>query len=127
MGRVFFFFFFFFFFVIVCPSSYIPSVPRKAVHRHCGLSLYFLFCVCFNPFTPEFLKWTLPSLNVCISNIGVSDLSQKKKKKKKKKNETRMSNSVEPDEMAHDEPSHLDLDCLQRYMLWSAGLKGSST
>ena len=25
-----------------------------------------------------------------------------------------MSNSVDPDETAHDEPSHLDLHCLQK-------------
>ena len=27
-----------------------------------------------------------------------------------------MANSVDPDETAHCEPSHLDLHCLQRYM-----------
>ena len=32
----------------------------------------------------------------------------------------RMANSVDPDEMAHDEPSHLDLRSLQRYLVWSA-------
>ena len=35
-----------------------------------------------------------------------------------------MVNSVDPDEMARYEPSHLDLHCLHRYWLWSAGLKG---
>ena len=25
-----------------------------------------------------------------------------------------MSNSIDPEEMAHDEPSHLDLCCLQK-------------
>ena len=35
----------------------------------------------------------------------------------------RMANIVDPDEMAHYEPSHLDLHCLQRYMFWSAVLK----
>ena len=35
-----------------------------------------------------------------------------------------MANSVYPDEMAHHEPSHLDLHCLQRYLFWSAGMKG---
>ena len=34
-----------------------------------------------------------------------------------------MANSVDPDEMAHYEPSHLDLHCLQRYLCWSAGMK----
>ena len=27
----------------------------------------------------------------------------------------RVANSVDPDEMAHHEPSHLDLHCLQKY------------
>ena len=35
----------------------------------------------------------------------------------------RMANSVDSDETAH-EPSHLDLHCLQRYLYWSAGMKG---
>ena len=36
----------------------------------------------------------------------------------------RMVNSVDPDEMAPYEPSHLDLHCLQRYLYWSAGMEG---
>ena len=36
----------------------------------------------------------------------------------------RMADSVDPDEMAHYEQSHLDLHCLHRYWFWSAGLKG---
>ena len=35
-----------------------------------------------------------------------------------------MANSVDPDETARYEPSHLDLHCLQRYLYWSAGMKG---
>ena len=35
-----------------------------------------------------------------------------------------MANSVDPDETAQFEPSHLYLYCLQRYMFWCAGLKG---
>ena len=35
-----------------------------------------------------------------------------------------MANSVDPDEMAHDEPSHLDLHFLQKNLCRSAGLKG---
>ena len=31
-------------------------------------------------------------------------------------------NRVDPDEMAHYEPSHLDLHCLHRYLFWSARL-----
>ena len=34
-----------------------------------------------------------------------------------------MANSIDPDETAHYEPSHLDLHCLQRYWFWPAGLK----
>ena len=32
-----------------------------------------------------------------------------------------MSNSVDPDEMAHDEPSHLDLRCLQKPIMIAYG------
>ena len=35
-----------------------------------------------------------------------------------------MADSVDPNEMAHYEPSHLDLHCLHRDMFWSVGLKG---
>ena len=68
----------------------------------------------FNPFISEFLKWTLPSLIFVVPII--SDGSESK-------NENRMANRVDPDEMAHNKPSHLDLHCLQKYQLWSAGLK----
>ena len=33
----------------------------------------------------------------------------------------RMSNSVDPDEMAHYEPSHLDLRCLQKPIIIACG------
>ena len=35
-----------------------------------------------------------------------------------------MNNSVDPDETAHYEQSHLDLHCLQKYLIKSTGLKG---
>ena len=35
-----------------------------------------------------------------------------------------MANSVDPDEIAHNESSFLDLHCLQKYLFWSARLKG---
>ena len=35
-----------------------------------------------------------------------------------------MANSVDPDEMAHYDPSHLDLHCLQKNLSQSAELKG---
>ena len=34
-----------------------------------------------------------------------------------------MANSEDHDEMARDEPSHLDLHCLHRYPFWSVWLK----
>ena len=60
------------------------------------------------PFTIEFLKW-IPSLNLDKSIVANRDVSQKA-----------------PDEMADNEPSHLDLHCWQRYQFWSARLKGLS-
>ena len=36
----------------------------------------------------------------------------------------RMANSVDPDETAHFEPSHLDLHCLHRHLFWSVRLTG---
>ena len=36
----------------------------------------------------------------------------------------RMASNVDPDEMAHHEPSHLDLHCLHKFLSWSAWLKG---
>ena len=45
-------------------------------------------------------------------------------KKKKKEEKERKANSVDPDETARYEPSHLDQHCLLRYLFWSAGLKG---
>ena len=35
-----------------------------------------------------------------------------------------MANCADPDKMAHYEPSHQDLHCLHRSLVWSAGLKG---
>ena len=73
----------------------------------------------FNPFTPEFMKWPLPSLNLDTSIVA---------KRFQAKISNRMANSVDPDEtvlywLSHYEPSHLDLRCLQRYLHWSAGMK----
>ena len=36
----------------------------------------------------------------------------------------RMANCVGPDETAHYEPSHQDLQCLYRFWFWSIWLKG---
>ena len=35
-----------------------------------------------------------------------------------------MTNRVDSDETAHDEPSHKDLHCLQKYLSWYTGLAG---
>ena len=35
-----------------------------------------------------------------------------------------MANNAYPDELAHDTPTHLDLPRLQKYPVWSAGLRG---
>ena len=43
------------------------------------------------------------------------------------KNKKTIANSVDPDEMAHYEPSQLDLQYLHMYWFWSAGLKGLTT
>ena len=40
------------------------------------------------------------------------------------KNHSRKANDVDFDETAHNEPSHQDLHCLQKYLSWSSGLKG---
>ena len=36
----------------------------------------------------------------------------------------KMASSADPDEMAHYEPSHLDVHCLHRYLYQSKWLKG---
>ena len=87
----------------VCIS---PNLPPKT---HCVYPIH------FNSFIPEFLKWTLPSLNLELStdvNVGFSVKSKIKK-----------PNNVDPDETAHYEPSQLDLHCFHRCLFWSAGLK----
>ena len=35
-----------------------------------------------------------------------------------------MTNSIDLDETARNEPSHLDLHCLDRYLFWFTWLKG---
>ena len=70
-----------------------------------------------NPFS-ELLKWTLPSLNLDMSTVSNRCFNVNIK--------NRMANSVDPDETAHDEPSHLDLHCLHRYLFCSARLKESN-
>ena len=64
-----------------------------------------------NPFTPGFLKYTLPSLNFELSILVNKGFSKKIKRG--------MVNSVDPDETAHYELSHLDLHCLQKCLFES--------
>ena len=60
-----------------------------------------------DPFIPEFLKWPLPAL--CL------DMSTDANRVFQSKIQNRMANSVDPDEMALNDPSHQDLHCLHRY------------
>ena len=67
-----------------------------------------------DPSTPEFMKrnfhhglWTSPLLLVGMSI----------------KNQNRMTNSIDPEEAAHDEPPNQDLHCLQRYLAFFVGPK----
>ena len=90
----------------ICLLSYASSSFSKVVYSE-SIDCFFSF----NPFNPEFLKWTLPSLNLDTSIVANSKINNW------------ITNDVDPDEMAHYEPSHLDLHCLQRYLYWSKGMK----
>ena len=71
--------------------------------------------VIFNLFTLEFMKWTLPSLNLDTFIVTNTDFSHKS---------TTEWQTVDPDGTAHYKPFHLDLHCLQGYLYWSAEMKG---
>ena len=53
---------------------------------------------------PEFLKLHLLSLILDISIVADGCVIN------------RMANNVDPDETARNEPSHLDMHCLERYL-----------
>ena len=56
-----------------------------------------------NSFTPEFLEWAHPSMNLnafIVANRGYVKINNE------------LANSVYPDETARYEPSHLDIHCL---------------
>ena len=74
-----------------------PYICRKLLTNSGFLS--YEDCL-FIPFIPEFLQWTLPCVNLDISILANRDMS---------KISNRMTNSVDPDETAHYELSHLDL------------------
>ena len=57
--------------------------------------------------TSVFEYWTRPLLQIGISVKNLETV-----------------NSVDPDEMARNEPSHLELHCLYKYLFWSTRLKG---
>ena len=63
----------------------------------------------------EFRKYTPPYLHLDTSTAAKRVTVVNKKK---------IAKSVGPDETAPYEPSHLDLHYLQKYLLWSLGLKG---
>ena len=63
--------------------------------------------IMLNPFIPKFLQWTLPFLNLDMSTEANRCHSKIK---------NRMAISVDSDEIARYEPSHLDLHCLHRFL-----------
>ena len=65
------------------------------------------------PFTPGFLKWT------SIFEFGHVHWWKYGFQSKVKDG---MANGAEPGETARYKPSHLDLQCLHRYLFWSAWL-----
>ena len=74
--------------------------------------LYY-FCQCWKCHTltlspQELVKWTLPFSNWDISSDANCNVSQN--------TEARKANKLEPDELARDEPSRLDLHYLQKYL-----------
>ena len=70
-------------------------------------------------------QWLLKSFHPSVSEVDFSIFEFRPnhytKWESQSKIRTRVSNSVDPDEMAHYEPSHQDLHCLQS--IWSSGLK----
>ena len=72
--------------------------------KHVKCPLLFLA----NPFILEFLNWTLPALYLVMSIVFNRVVLLKVINK--------LANSVDPDETAHYEPSHLDLHCLHKYL-----------
>ena len=83
-----------------------------------GLLLFVIqISTTLNPFITEFLKWTLPSLN-----LDTSILANRGSVRNQLQND-KMANSEDPDETAHNEPSHQDLHCLQKHLFWAVRLK----
>ena len=97
---------------VVCNSLFTPLLVHK-MHPRAKKGLY-TRSFFFDPFIPEFLKWTLPSLSLGMS-IGANRCFCLKPHIQTKKTTTKnlTANRVDPDEMG-----------LNRYIFWSAGLKG---
>ena len=72
-------------------------------------------CV-LSSFTTEFIKWTLPSLNLDKSTVENRGVCQNPRTGRQSKFKNRKANSVDPDKMACYEPSHLDLPGLHRHL-----------
>ena len=86
-------------------------LSSKDWHLTAQMKAHFLnWLILINPFTLEFLKLTLPSLNLDTSIVADRDLNKKS---------IIDWQSVDPDY----EPSHLNLHCLQRNL---EGWKGES-
>ena len=66
----------------------------------------------FKPFIAEFLKWTLPSLNIVRTIVPHTALTQKSK----------VANSADPDVMPNYEPFH-PCALFVNQLFWSTGLK----
>ena len=100
-------------------NPFTPTSSFPSTFHHKIMSILVVTCKHINLFTPtptpSFLTWTLPSLHLDISIVANRGFSQ---------NHTRMANSVDPDETARYELSHLDLHCLQNYLYWSVVMKG---
>ena len=76
---------------------------------------------CINTNFTEPFHLRVSELDSSISEFGLIHCC---KQGFQSKIDSRMANSVDPDEIALYELSHLDLHCLQRRLYWSAGMKG---
>ena len=90
----------------------IPHIPYNVLHK-CGERSNHS-CISNSSFQP-----LVSEIDSSISAFGTSIATKKVTICVK----NRMINSVNPDETAHDEPSHLDLHSLQKYLFWSTGLR----
>ena len=71
-------------------------------------------CRYFNASTSDFLKWSLPVLNLDTCIVASRAVN---------KYQNRMTNKLNPDELVRLEWPHLDLYYFQSCLLCSAGMK----